>query len=68
MLEIGVARVRGARDDRVVATRTFGAGGRGVDSHDVTRRSRLGTGTMMDGVGDYDEPWHGPMARAEKVD
>jgi len=66
--DIGVACTRGAGDDRVVGTRTFGAGGRGVDSHDVTRRSRLGTGTMMDGVGDYDEAWHGAMARAEKVD
>ena len=51
-----------------VATRTFEAGGRGVDDHDVTRRSRLGMGTMMDGVGDYKEAWHVAMARAEKVD
>ena len=51
-----------------VATRTFGAGGHGVDDHDVRRRSRLGTGTMMDGVGDYKEAWHVAMARAEKVD
>jgi hypothetical protein len=47
---------------------TVGAGGSGVDGHDVSRRSRLGTGTMMDGVGDNDEAWHGTMAQAEKVD
>jgi hypothetical protein len=35
--KIGVARVRVARDDSVVATRTVRAGGRGVDDHEVTR-------------------------------
>ena len=51
-----------------VATRTFRAGGRGVDNHNVTRQSWLGTGTMMDGLGDYKEAWDDAMARAEKVD
>ena len=51
-----------------MATRTFEAGGHGVDDHDVTRRSRLGAGTMMDAVGDGEEAWRNAMARAEKVD
>ena len=51
-----------------VATCTIRAGGHVMDDHDVMRRSRLGTGMMMDGVGDYKEAWLGAMARAEKVD
>jgi hypothetical protein len=68
VLEIGVARVRVAGDDSVVATQTVRAGGRGTDDHEVTRGSWLGAGTMMDGMGDIEEAWRGAMARAEKVD
>ena len=39
-----------------------------MDGHDVTRRSQLGAGTMMDVVGDGEEAWRNAMARAEKVD
>jgi hypothetical protein len=57
-----VAHAFVAGDDSVVATRMVGAGGRCVDGHDVMRRSRLGTGMMMDDVGDSEEVWHGAMA------
>jgi hypothetical protein len=60
--EIGVAHTFVVGDDSVVATHTVRAGGCCVDGDDVMRRSRLGTGMMMDDMGDSEEVWHGTMA------
>jgi hypothetical protein len=66
--KIGVACACDASDDSVVTTCTVRAGGRCVDGHDMTWRSWLGVGTIMDGMGDSEEVWRSAMARAEKVD
>ena len=39
-----------------------------MDGYDVTRRSRLCAGMLMDDVGDSEEAWCNAMARAENVD